>query len=207
MTFPIQDIATRFAAGEAYTQYLAHVEKNRDMIDVVTKLARLTADEEKFFRALRGPINALVVSEDWCPDCALNVPVLMRIAAANSALTVRFVGREANYDLLEFAKKGDRKAIPTFFFFDAQWNEIGHWIERPMRAEMLLDEWALTHRPPTEPDRTHAVWREHRQARSTYYRDELFLKQGLWHETVVELRAILSGEVFSNVTSEAYALA
>ena len=194
------ELQARFAKGLSYDQYRAHMQQNQALMDALTPLVQLAADEERFFRMLPDRLRVLVVSEDWCPDCALNVPILMKVVALNPAFEVRFVGRDENFDLLEFALKGERKAIPTFFFFDERWNEVGHWVERPVRADALLLEWDRTHAAPDEPDRSADVWREYRRARSEY-RNQLFLQDGLWRDTLVELRAILSGERFSNVES------
>jgi Thioredoxin len=198
MPFPVSEIAVRFASGRTYPQYLAHMQKNRATLAAITRDIHLSADDVRFFSCLTGPIRALVISEDWCPDCALNVPVLMQIAGANPSLEVRFIGRDDNLDVLEHAKKGGRKAIPTILFFDADWNEIGHWIERPANVDARLAEWDAAHPAPSEPDRTHEVWRQYRQDRSNF-RDEQFFKRGAWRDTVAELRRILSREIFSNV--------
>lgn len=178
------------------------MQKNRQTIEAISQQIELSADDEQFFRAvhrsLDTPIHALVVSEDWCPDCALNVPVLMTIAALNPAFEVRFLKKDEADDILAFAMKGDRKAIPTIFFFDHGWREIGHWVERPVRADVLLAEWDRTHPTPREPDRTADVWKDYRHARSAY-RDEIFFAQRLWQQTIEELRRILARAVFSNV--------
>ena len=197
MSFPVSDIADRFANGKMFPKYLAHMQKNRELIAAITQEIHLSAEDTKFFGALSGPIRALVISEDWCPDCALNVPVLMRIAGAAPRLEVRFAGRDDNLEVLEYAKKGDRKAIPTFLFFDAGWDLIGHWIERPLSVDARLAEWDASHPAPSEPDRTHADWRRYRQDRSAF-RDEQFFKHGAWRDTVAELRSILAREIASN---------
>lgn len=197
---PKTELQQRFANGRTYDRYRAYMQSNQALMGALTPLVKLSADEQRFFTALKDPLRVLVVSEDWCPDCALNVPILMQIAAINPAFDVRFIGRDENFDLLQFASKGERSAIPTFFFFDERWNEVGHWVERPLRADALLLEWDHVHAAPHEPDRSAEVWRAYRRARSEY-RNQLFLQGGLWRDTLVELRAILSGEVFSNVES------
>ena len=197
MSFPVTDIATRFAKGKTFPQYLAHMQKNRELIAAITREIHLSADDVKFFGALSEPIRALVISEDWCPDCALNVPVLMQIADAAPRLEVRFVGRDDNLDVLEHTKKGERKAIPTFLFFDFGWDLTGHWIERPASVDARLAEWDASQPAPSEPDRTHDVWRQYRQQRSAF-RDEEFFKHKAWLDTLVELRRILAGEITSN---------
>jgi len=197
MSFPVSDIADRFANGKTFPQYLAHMQKNRELIAAITQEIHLSADDAKFFGALSDPVRALVISEDWCPDCALNVPVLMQIADAAPRLQVRFAGRDDNLDVLAHSKKGDRTAIPTFLFFDAAWNLIGRWIERPLSVDARLAEWDASHPAPSEPDRTHLAWRRYRQDRSAF-RDEQFFKHGAWRDTVAELRRILASEVTSN---------
>ena len=197
MAFPVADIANRFANGKTYPQYLAHMQKNRELIAAINQEIHLSADDVKFFGALVAPIRALVISEDWCPDCALNVPVLMQIAAATPRLEVRFAGRDDNLDVLEYVKKGDRKAIPTFLFFDGGWNLTGYWIERPVSVDARMAEWDKVHRAPTEPDRITVVWRRYRQDRSAF-RDDLFFKHTAWRDTLTEVRRILAGETISN---------
>lgn len=202
MTFPVPDIAQRFASGRTYPEYLAHMKTNRDLVAAITQQIELAPDDVRFFAGLGRPLHVLVVSEDWCPDCSLNLPVLMKIAEAAPQLEVRIVGRDDNLDLLESTKKGDRKAIPTFLFFDAGWNLIGYWIERPVSVDARIAGWHATHPAPSEPDRTHEVWRQYRQGFSQV-RDELFFQQGAWRDTVAELRRILAGEVVSNQLAEA----
>jgi hypothetical protein len=197
--YPVKDIAARFARGKTYSAYLMEMQKNRETIAAISKEIRLSEDDQQFFReALQqlGPIKVLVISEDWCPDCALNVPVLMQVAALG-AVEVRFFKKEEADDIHTHALKGDRKAIPTFICFDANWNEVGQWLERPAKADLLLAEWDQTHPNPAEPDRTAPVWKAHRAARSAY-RDALFFQQGLWRETIHELRLIVSQQVFNN---------
>ena len=195
------DIATRWAEGKTYSDYRAGLKSNREMVQVMERAVALTDQEREAVATLRSPLRALVVSEDWCPDCALNIPVLMAIAEAHPPLDVRFVGREANWDLLAHAKKGERMAIPTFFFFDALLDLKGYWVERPQAVEALLNEFERGRTPPAEPDRTAPVWKEFRMVRTDYYQNELFLRRGLWRETVSELLAILRGDVISNVAA------
>ena len=199
-SYPIANIAARWAGGKTWAEYFDVMQKNRDLIAAISKEIRFSDADKKSFRDLfarHGNAQALVISEDWCPDCALNVPVLMQIAQLIPALNVRFFKKDEVDDIHAYALKGERKAIPTFIFFDAQWNEIGHWLERPVKADMRLSEWDQTHPAPTEPERTADVWKHYRNARSEY-RNELFLEGSLWRETIAELRLILGREVFNN---------
>jgi thiol-disulfide isomerase/thioredoxin len=204
MSFPIADISNRFASGRTFPEYFAHMAKNRDMVQAVINEVSLSAEDERYLWTLPGPVYVVAVSEDWCPDCAQHLPVLMKIAEASPQIQVRIVGRDDNLDLLAHALKGDRKAIPTFFFFDADWNEIGHWVERPVSLDLELSTWDHAHPAPTEPDHQAEVWLQYRMARSNH-RNHLFFRDQAWRDTVTELRAILTRETFSNVVSLATA--
>ncbi|MBI5879100.1 MAG: thioredoxin family protein [Chloroflexi bacterium] len=199
--FLIADVAARWAGGKTFEQYVAAMQHNREKLETLMGAIELSAAERAPFAAMRGPLYGLAVTEDWCPDCTANIPVLMKVAAAHPSLAVRFVGREANWDLLAHAKKGERMAIPTFFFFDAQWHAIGHWVERPLKVEALLNEWAGGHMPAGKPDFSQPAWREYGMNKASFYQNELFINRGLWRETVEELRAILAGETISNVAA------
>lgn len=199
--FPTTVVPERWGSGQTFDEYRTAMKDNRWMIDTMMRTVTLADTERAAFAAMRAPVRALVVSEDWCPDCSLNIPVLMKVAEAHPSLAVRFAGREANWDLLAHAKKGERMAIPTFFFFDEGWNLTGTWVERPLTVEALLNDFERGRTPPAEADRTAPVWREFRKGRTDYYQNELFVRRGLWRETVKELRAILSGEVISNIAA------
>src|SRR3954447_17718179 len=77
------------------------------------------------FTALDQPLNVLVLSEDWCPDCTDGLPILNQIAEQTGKLNVRILPRDANRDLADqFLWKGQHNKIPTFIFLDAELNEI-----------------------------------------------------------------------------------
>ena len=84
------------------------------------------------FSSLDQPLNVLVLSEDWCPDCTDGLPIINQIAEQTGKLKVRILPRDANRDLADqFLWNGEYNKIPTFIFLDADLNEIGHVIERP----------------------------------------------------------------------------
>src|SRR5438105_4246885 len=85
--------------------------------------------------ALRGlpePVNVAVLAEDWCGDVIANLPVLGRLASDSGKLNVRVFLRDQNLDLMDqYLKHGQFRSIPVFVFLDQNFNELGHWNERP----------------------------------------------------------------------------
>lgn len=93
------------------------------------------------FSALDEPVNVLVISEDWCPDCTDNLPILNRIAEKTGKLRLRILPREENRDLADqFLWNGEYNKIPTIIFLDRDLNEIGHIFERPDSVTELRNE-------------------------------------------------------------------
>ena len=67
-----------------------------------------------------------------------NLPVLARLARESGKLDVRVFLRDQNDDIMQaYLNQGQYKSIPVFVFFDGDFREIGHWIERPASVTAL----------------------------------------------------------------------
>lgn len=148
----------RFEQGLTYEAYKEQMTRNRERLEANEQTVEFDAHDLAFFKNLPQPLNVLALAEDWCGDVIANLPVLGRLAADSGKLNVRVFLRDQNLDLMDqYLYKGEHRSIPTFVFFDQEFRELGHWIERParvseMQAEMrrnlfasdpLLKEFAL----------------------------------------------------------------
>ncbi|HEY3229256.1 MAG TPA: SelT/SelW/SelH family protein [Roseiflexaceae bacterium] len=151
----------RFAQGLTYDAYKAQMTRNRERFEANEQTVELNADDLAFFAQLPQPLNVLVLAEDWCGDVIANLPVLGRLAAESGKLTLRVFLRDQNLDLMDqYLKNGQFRSIPTFVFFDAEFHELGHWIERPaqltelrsqMRRDLFAQDPALANFTPDTP--------------------------------------------------------
>jgi len=122
----------RFDTGLTYEAYKAQMTRNRDRLDENERRVELSKEDVAAFRALPRPVNVLVLAEDWCGDVVANLPVLGRLANDSGKLEVRIFLRDQNDDIMQrYLNKGQFKSIPVFVFFDVDFRELGHWIERP----------------------------------------------------------------------------
>lgn len=147
--------AERFAQGMTVEQYKAQMTQNRDRFEENEAKASIRPEDREFFAAMPQPLNVLVITEDWCGDALANVPVLAKLADATGKLNLRLFLRDKNLDLADsYLKEGKYRSVPVFVFFDAQMNELGHFIERPARAtaEMAADSQRLAEQHPELPD-------------------------------------------------------
>ncbi|HHV25855.1 thioredoxin family protein [Anaerosalibacter bizertensis] len=76
-------------------------------------------------------IKILICAEIWCPDCMINVPVVEKMKKMNNKIEISIVNREGNEDFFKKFSKDEKVKIPTFIFYDEEFNLLGTFIERP----------------------------------------------------------------------------
>jgi thiol-disulfide isomerase/thioredoxin len=131
----------RFASGKTYAEYRESINSYSNYgsrYDQNYEGTELTEDDVRDFKKLveqpDGPAKVLIVTEDWCPDCYREVPVMARIAEP-SGMELRILERDQNKDVMaEFLKDGEFESIPTFVFYTRDHRYITHWIERSKYA-------------------------------------------------------------------------
>jgi hypothetical protein len=122
----------RFAQGLTYEAFKAQMTRNQDRFAANERRLALDPADLAAFRRLPAPLHVLVLAEDWCGDVIDNLPVLGRIAAESGKLDLRIFLRDQNLDLMDqYLNQGQFRSIPVFVFFDAAFNEVGRFIERP----------------------------------------------------------------------------
>ena len=138
----------RFDKGLTYDAYKAQMTRNRERFDENEKRVDLSKEDVAAFLALPRPVKVVVLAEDWCGDVIANLPVLGRLAKESGKLDVRIFLRDQNDDIMQrYLNKGQFKSIPVLVFFDEDFRELGHWIERPasvteIRAKRRKDIFA-----------------------------------------------------------------
>lgn len=175
----------RFAKGKTYKEYRASFEQYGDLYDENYEATQLTEQDARDFTALvnrpGGPAKVLVITENWCPDCYREVPVMARIAEA-SGMELRVVERDQHKDIMaEFKKNGEFESIPVFVFYTKDHQYITHFIERSKYAEAHIGDMRVG---------TEGMTQEQRQAHNAKFRKENW---GVWRRaTIDELKETLS---------------
>lgn len=121
----------RFAEGLTAQQFIDQMTKNRERFEqnLMETTAIITEDDRAFFA--EHPVSIAAIAEDWCTDVIQFLPPVIKLAEACD-LTLRVFLRDQNHDLIDqYLKQGEFRSIPVFVLYDADWNELGHFIERP----------------------------------------------------------------------------
>jgi hypothetical protein len=131
----------RFDAGLTYEQYKEQMTRNRERFEQNERDVQILPQDLAVFQALPQPLDVLVLAEDWCGDVIANLPVLGRLAQASGKLNLRVFLRDQNLDLMDlYLKAGKYRSIPTFVFFDRNFQEIGRFCERPADISQVREE-------------------------------------------------------------------
>ncbi len=162
-----KDIITkeRFDSGFTYHDYRAQMPTHGNLYDENYADNRVTDQDVKDFHEIMarpgGPAKVLIITENWCPDCYREVPVMARIAEA-TGLDLRILERDKNPDAIQpFRKLDEFESIPVFVFYDKDMNYITHYIERSYYAETQI---------PLSRVGYDTLTQEERQKRSAEYR-------------------------------------
>ncbi len=157
----------------------------------------LTKAEQDQFKSLDRQIYMAVLTEEWCTDCLMNLPILARIAEASPRMELRIYIRRQWLRIREYFTSQDIHSIPVAAFMEGDFKLIGSWIERPFAAHEWMANWKSNH-PEIEITRKRADLTSEEKRAMLQDVTDLMLKdmetaynQGLQSETVCEVAALL----------------
>jgi hypothetical protein len=83
----------------------------------------------------------LVMTEDWCGDGVLNLPIISKIVQAMPRAELKIIYRAGNDDLnAQYVSRGITH-LPVLTFFDNDFKELASWEEHPAMGTTLFEEW------------------------------------------------------------------
>lgn len=133
------NLRARYESAMTFEEFLAGATINVDFWRAQYRLATVDDEAVERLSALDARRHLLVLLEDWCGDAVNSVPVLVRLAEAVPNLDIRFLGRDANPDLMDSHLTGQSRSIPVVMVLDENYRELGWWGPRPRE----LQEWVL----------------------------------------------------------------
>ena len=145
-----------FERGELPADFIAGMGDNRARFEELLAAVQATSGHALSGSAVR---NVLVIAEPWSGDVLYNLPPLLKVAEA-AGWEVRIFRRDTYPDLIQpYLKDGLYRSIPVFVFYDADFNELAHWTERPAEATRVIDEESLKLRRRLRAEHE-AEWRQ-----------------------------------------------
>lgn len=182
-----------YESGLTFSQYQTRMTVFRQAMADHLAALRLPAEDAADLAQVTDPRRVLVLTEDWCGDSMLNLPILARVLEAMPDAEARIVKREEHWELARRYPAADgNNHIPLLIFMTPDGHELGHWMERSAAAH----DWDRAYRAQKPPppkfgadgQKTPAweSWNQRRlaRARRAYH-------AGLWLAAVAEFKALL----------------
>jgi hypothetical protein len=134
-------VAQGKTTGLEQSAFMAQLTKDNLAIMERTYQTPLLPDLVEMVQALPRPQIWLVLTEGWCGDAAVHVPVLAAIAEQSVNLELRTILRTEQPDVMDAYLTNGGKSIPKLIALNAQTLQpLGTWGPRPeVLQEYVLD--------------------------------------------------------------------
>lgn len=128
--------------SEDLTNYSLLNSTRMKRLDKTIKISDETTIE---IQKIKEPTMWLVLTEGWCGDAAQNLPVINKMAALNTNITLKLILRDENLDLMDLFLTNGGRAIPKLVALDKDKNVIDTWGPRPAVATKLVADYKAKH--------------------------------------------------------------
>jgi hypothetical protein len=188
----MNEAVSAFRDGMSFDAYRQSLRVHREAFNNHYDRLAAVANELRG-QAPLADIRVLAISDDWCPDCVFNLPILARMVEASPGAELRIVRRPPYRALAEqYPGRGGTSRIPTFIFLNAADKVIGHWSERCAASQHWFEAFTKEHPLPELhfvdgiPVAPLMDWMRLRIAseRTRFY-------DGVWRDVAAEIAAIV----------------
>ncbi|MDY0405260.1 thioredoxin family protein [Virgibacillus sp. 179-BFC.A HS] len=133
------DLNAWFDKGMSSETYIEAMTKNKDnLLHIYDKF--VLPENVDYDNIANRQLRAIVLTEDWCGDAMLNVPILLKIAE-KTGIEVSFLLRDSNLELMDqYLTNGKSRSIPIFIFIDPAGNEVAKWGPRAPEVQSFVDD-------------------------------------------------------------------
>ena len=138
----IQDIY--YDQGMTWDEYFYSMQKYQRLMARNIAFCKLPDEDRELWRKAEHVAHVLVFTEDYCPDSLNAIPPLMAIARV-AHFDMRVMRRDEALPRMKAITGDESPRIPTFIFYNADWQEVGRFVERPEAVNRMeeLDEETL----------------------------------------------------------------
>ena len=190
------DVEQAYQGGVTFDAYRArmrvHVRAFNDVYERLAFVRKLEAG-----KAPLGACRILILTEDYCVDSVLNVPLIARLAEASPDADLRIVSRSAYEPLARrFPGRGGVSRLPTVIFLRSPMQVLGYWSERSKSDHAWMATFQARNPIPAltldngHPTGALADWMERRLAAQ-----RTFFEAQSWREARDELHAIATADL------------
>ena len=130
-----------FEKGIPAKEFVSSMKVHKENLQSIQEVFSISAEDKGFFDELKTKeIRAIVITEDWCGDAMMNIPILLNISEAANIET-RMVLRDQNLELMDqYLTNGTARSIPIIIFINDAGEEVTKWGPRAPEVQGFADE-------------------------------------------------------------------
>jgi len=178
--------------------FISGMEVNQAAMRRRVEKIRLTNEQISELSHCRIPHYVAVISEAWCSDSLMNLPILAHVTRTLHNCELRVFPRSQFPDLRTHWEERGYTHIPLCVFMDHQYQEIGIWMERPAAMKPYMELWKNLHPEVAAIRNDENLTSEEKRERLAPLTAQLIIEMESWYlqslqlETVKEIITLLS---------------
>jgi hypothetical protein len=180
-----------FEKGQMPQKYIDSMETHQENLRKVYEHFSVPESEKGNLKQLASQnLKVIVLTEDWCGDAMVNLPILLKMAEAAN-MDVRTLNRDENLELMDqYLTNGTSRAIPIFIFLDSEFNEEAVWGPRAPVVQQLVDE-----EKAKLPPRDHESFPDAQKEMIGRLTAQYKANEAIWHEVFQSIKTTLMNQV------------
>lgn len=150
----------------------------------------ITSAEFERFKNIEERTKILVLTEEWCKDSLMNLPIIAKISEASPNIELRIFDRVKFPALTEYFRNEGFINIPICCLMHDDFDPIGVWLERPKRAYRMLENWRLDNPEVEEIKQDSSISDEEKEVKLKPYMDQLLDEMWNWYDTELQSETV-----------------
>ena len=180
--FPIDE--PKWQQGVSLDAYLEGMKTYQEDMRRRLSEVQLTAADLAQLSSLPQGLKISALSEDWCIDCLMTLPIMNLLAEAVPGTELRIFSRGKWPELKEHYNSRGIMSLPVYSFLGADFGEKAVFIERPQSAHEKIAAWKAAHPEMEEVRRSFSLSSAEKSARLAKFKLELQAEMEAWyHDT------------------------
>lgn len=171
-------LQTYFNRSQSLEQYIEQMKDNKEnLLSIYKSFSPPTNDERIKQLQQTNYSKVLVITEDWCGDAMMNLPILRQISEVLN-LEVKVFHRDDDTNLIDqYLTNGKSRSIPIFVFMNDSYEQITVWGPRAKEVQTFVTELRNDKLPSKDhPDYDDKVKETHLLISNRFKTDSSFWK-------------------------------
>lgn len=172
------NLETYFNESQPLNEYIDAMQTNQEALRSIYQSFEAPENDERLAKIKdMNYAKVLVITEDWCGDAMMNLPILKHISEKVN-LDVRVFHRDDDTRLIDqYLTNGKSRSIPIFVFMNDQNEQETVWGPRAEEVQQFVTDLRREKLPSKDnPDYSDKEKEVHRVIANRYKTDETFWK-------------------------------